>query len=334
MSLIVTPGQLSQRADFYRQLGQFTAAGLGILQALEHLKRHPPAPSYRLPIARLLNEISHGFTFSESVRRLGQWLPEFDVALLHAGEQGGRLESCFQLLADYYADRARMARQVITDLLYPVFLLHFAVLIFAVVAFFQPTKWRAFLLPPVGFLAAAYLLTVLLVYASQSRHGETWRASVEFFLHRLPLLGTGRRSLALSRLAGALGALLSAGVTIIEAWELAVTACGSPALKRTVLAWRPELDAGRTPAEVLSASARFPELFTNQYASGEVSGKLDDTLRRLQQYYQEEGSRKIRLLAQWFPRGLYLFIALGIGFMIIRFYLGYFQTLDTIMRGF
>jgi len=83
----------------------------------------------------------------------------------------------------------------------------------------------------------------------------------------------------LSRLAGALEALLSAGVTIIEAWELAATACGSPSIRRTVMAWRPLVDGGQTPAEVVALRPDFPSLFANQYTSGEISGKLDDTLK-------------------------------------------------------
>ena len=41
MPLIVTPGQLSRRADFYHQLAQLTSAGLGLVQALEQIRRHP-----------------------------------------------------------------------------------------------------------------------------------------------------------------------------------------------------------------------------------------------------------------------------------------------------
>src|SRR4051812_1950466 len=224
MSFIVTPGQLQRRADFYYQLGQLTAAGLGILQTLEQLRRKPPAHSYRLPISRLLNEISHGFTLSEALRRQGQWLPEFDLALIEAGEKSGRLDSSFQLLANYYGDRARVANEVIFRLLYPIFLLHFAVLIFGVVAWFQPTKWKTLLLPPLIFLGLAYIITFTLLYATQSRHGEMWRSCIEYFLRPFPLFGSGRKALALSRLAGALEALLSAGITVVEAWELAAIA--------------------------------------------------------------------------------------------------------------
>jgi type IV pilus assembly protein PilC len=324
MPLIITPGQLTRRADFYYQLAQLTSAGLTLLQALEHLKQNPPSFSYRVHIRNLLEDLKSGFTFSESLNRQKGWLPAFDIALLHAGEHSGRLDSCFRLLSDHYQDRARLARQMIGDLAYPVFLFHFAIFIFAFVHSFASNDWIGFVWRTFGLLIPLYVIFVAIAYAAQGRHGETWRSWVEIFLRPVPVLGGARHSLALSRLAGALEALLSAGVTVIEAWELAATACGSPAIRRTVLAWRPLVDGGHTPAEVVSNSSRFPTLFANQYASGEISGKLDDTLKRLHQYYQDEGSRKLHYLAQWTPRAIYMMVALGIGFFIIRFYMNYF----------
>lgn len=325
MPLIITPGQLRRRADFYYQLAQLTGAGLTLIHALEHLKQNPPAFSYRAPIRNLLDDLQHGFTFTEALRRQGGWLPEFDVALLHAGEHSGRLEPCFRLLSDHYQDRARLAQQMIGDLAYPVFLFHFAILIFGFVYSFASSNWIGFAWRTVGVLIPLYVVLLAVAYAVQGRRGEKWRSWVELFLRPVPVLGSARHSLALSRLAGALEALLSAGVTIIEAWELAATACGSPMIRRTVLAWRPLVDAGQTPAEVVSTSPRFPALFANQYASGEISGKLDDTLMRLHQYYQDEGARKLHHLAQWTPRAVYILVAAGIGFFIIRFYMNYFN---------
>lgn len=329
MPLIITPGQFTQRAEFYHQLSQLTGAGLGLIYALEQLKRSPPARSYRQPIQQALEQLGHGYTFNEALQRIEHWLPAFDVALLQAGEQSGRLEACFRLLADYYTDRARLARQVIADLLYPAFLFHFAIFILPFAALFRTGNWLLYLCQTIGVLVPIYLVSALVIYAAQSRHGEKWRGWVESGLHRIPILGTARRYLALSRLAAALEALLSAGVTIIQAWELAAAASGSPALRRMVLAWRPLVDGGQTPAEALVASGQFPELFANQYATGEVSGKLDDSLRRLHTYYQEEGSRKLHALAQWTPRAVYLMVALMIAYRIINFWMGYFKDIQN-----
>jgi type IV pilus assembly protein PilC len=260
--------------------------------------------------------------------RLGSWLPRFDTALLHAGEHSGRLDACFRLLAGYYTDRARLARQVLGDIAYPAILFHCAIFLFPFPSFFLSGNWIAYLARTMGVLAPLYLVAALALYAGQSRHGERWRAVMETVLGRVPVLGAARRALALGRLTAALEALLSAGVTIIEAWELAAAASGSPAMRRIVRSWRPQLEAGQTPAECVSASGRFPALFTSQYAAGEISGKLDDTLRRLHGYYEDEGSRKLHAVAQWSPRAVYLVVALMIGYKVIQFWSGYFQQIQ------
>jgi len=327
MSLIITPGQLSQRADFYHQLGQLTAAGLGVIRALEQLQLAPPAPSYRIPIQQALAELAGGCTLTEALQRAGDWLPAFDLALLRAGEHSGRLEASFRLLTDYYNARARIARLMIGELTYPVLLFHFALFIMPFPKLFLTGNWLAYLAQSVGVLLPIYVVVGLMIYAAQSGHGEAWRARLEVILHQVPVLGTARHYLALSRLAAALEALLNAGVTIIEAWEMAATASGSPLLKRTVRAWRPLLEAGQTPAEVVSASPSFPRLFASQYATGEISGRLDDTLRRLRAYYEEDGSRKLHAVAQWTPRVVYLLVVLLIAYQVISFWLNHFSQI-------
>jgi type II secretory pathway component PulF len=329
MALTITPGQLTQRADFYHQLGQLTAAGIGLTAALQELERHPPAHSYRRPIQQLSSFLVDGFTLTEAIQKLGSWLPAFDIALLSAGEQSGRLDSCFRLLSDYYSDRARISRQVLADLAYPAFLFHFAIFILPFPKLFQTGNWVAYGAQTLGVLLPIYVIVLLLIYAAQGRHGEMWRAWVERVLGPVPILGTARRYLALARLSAALEALINAGVSIVQAWELAAAASGSPGLRRTVLAWRPLIDAGQTPAEVVRTSTQFPNMFVSQYATGEVSGKLDETLRLLHRFYQEEGSRKLHALAQWTPRLVYLGIVLMIAYRVVHFWIDYFNQISA-----
>jgi type II secretory pathway component PulF len=337
MPLIVTPGQFTQRAELYHQLAQLTAAGIDLLRALEQLQRHPPARAFRPHLRTLLLEIGRGHTFTESLRACGGWLPEFDLALIEAGERSGRLDACFRLLADYYHDRARVARQMLADLAYPVALFHMAIFIFPFSEFFLTGNWTNYLLKTFGVLLPVYGAVVAMIYAGQSQHGERWRSVVERVLRPVPVLGTARQYLALARLAAALEALVTAGVSIIEAWELAGTACGSPGIRRAVHAWKPDLLGGQTPADSVAACSWFPEMFANLYATGEVSGTLDDSLRKLRRYYQEEGMRKLHAVAQWTPKIIYLIIALGIAYFVVRFWMGIYgpnSDLGKILKGF
>jgi type IV pilus assembly protein PilC len=329
MPVTFTPAQLARRADFYHQLAQLTSAGLTVVVALEQLQRHPPVPSYRRPIQVALQNLASGCNLTESFQSSGDWLPEFDLALLRAGEQSGRLDACFRALSEYYTERAQMLRQMLASLAYPAFLFHFAIFIFPFAELFTTGNWVRYFAKTFGILLPLYAIIAALIYAGQNRHGEAWRGTLETLLHPIPVLGAARRSLALSRLAAALEALISAGMTIIEAWELAAVACGSAAIRRAVFAWRPLVNGGHTPSEVVSSSGIFPNVFAGQYAAGEVSGKLDETLRRLHQYYQEEGSRKIRAVFRWTPIMIYLLVVFMIAYKVVTFWIGHFRDINN-----
>ena len=334
MSLILTPRQFTIRGQFYQQFGQMLGAGVSVLNTLDMLGRSPPARSYREPIHQIRLEISQGATLTEAMRGLGRWMPAFDLALVQAGEQSGRLDAVFRLLAGYYDNHARLLRQMLSDLAYPMFVFHFAVFLFPFISFFQTGNVARYLMQTFGVLIPIYAVVFLAVFAAQGRRGAHWRAVLERLLRPVPVLGTARRDLALSRLSVALGALLNAGVTVIEAWDLASAACGSPALQGAVAAWRPEVVAGKTPAEAVKNSAQFPEMFANLYYSGEVSGQLDETLSRLHTYYDEQGRNKMHLLAIWFPRLIYFAVLAYGGYKVIHSYLGYFNDVSKAIDGF
>jgi type II secretory pathway component PulF len=330
MPLIITPRQLQRRGELYHQLGIFLSAGLTINQGLEQLRNNPPDRGLRQKIVEWLDHLREGLTVTESVRRMGDWMPSFDLALIEAGEMSGRLDACFKLLAMHYEERARMVKQTISDLLYPAFTLHVAIVVFPFTEYFKTGDMTQFVLTVLGMLLPIYGLVFFLIFACQGRHGERWRSILEGVFRPIPVLGTARHELALARLSAALEALLNAGVPIIGAWELAATASGSPALRRLVHSWRPRLDQGSTPSDLVSESSQFPTVFRNLYHTGEISGQLDETLKRMHAMYLEEGVRRMRLVARWGPQIVYFGVAIYVAFKVISFYMGYFKMINDI----
>ena len=329
--LLITPGQLASRSELFHQLSQVTASGIGLIGALQILQRNPPQLSMRAPIGRLLQQLESGSTFGDSLERSGQWLSSFDIALLQAGEKSGRLPNCFRVLADYYAQRAALARNVIAFTAYPLIVFHVAVLIFPISRLTDLVLKGAivpFIFQKLCVLAPLYALAIFLGYALQSTRAESWRAAVEKFAAGVPILGKARRSLAIARLSIALEALLNAGVNTIEAWEMAAAASGSPALRRVVAKSRPDLEAGRQPSEMVSTHSEFPSAFAALYHSGEISGTLDDALRRSHVLFEEEGSRKMKQFVFAAAGALVAGVMLMAAWNIIKFWLGYFQQIN------
>jgi len=330
--MIATPGQIAQRGSFYFQLAGLVTAGVPIIQAMEMARNSGPRRQ-RAPLGAVLDRLQSGATLTEAFQASGKWMPVFDLTLISAGEQSGRLDAVFRSLGDHYQDRALLLRKMLSSLAYPVFILHFAVLVFPtrlLTGLFLNNGLEAFLQHKLLVLLPAYVVVFLLLFALQGGRGKNWRALMERLLHPVPLLGGARFSLALSRLSGALEALINAGVPIIRAWGIAADASGSHRMQRYVRAALPQMESGLTPSEILRQSRFFPELFQNLYASGELSGQLDTTLHRLHVHYREESTHKFQAIAEWTPKIIFLFVALGIGYQVISFYSGYFDQINKL----
>jgi type IV pilus assembly protein PilC len=332
--MIITPGQLTRRANFYFQLASLLSAGVPVIQALE-MTRGKSRDTYAWNIGVIINALQQGATFGHSINATGDWLPLFDRALLEAGEKSGRLDASFKTLGDYYTERATMLREIISGMAYPLFILHLAVLIFPtgyLTRLFWNNGVQEFVLQKMAVLLPCYAIVAFLIYAFQGSRGEHWRAMLERFTNGLPLIGGARRDLAMARLSGAMEALLSAGVNIIQAWDLAANATASARIKSAVATAIPKMEAGVPPSETLHHSNVFPELFRSLYATGEMSGQLDTTLRRLRNHYDEQATLKLRNIANWTPKLAFLCVALGVGYSIIKFYLGYFEQINQLTR--
>jgi type II secretory pathway component PulF len=330
--MIITPGQLIRRANFYFQLSSLLTAGVPIIQALE-MTRGKSRGAYAWHIGVILDRLKQGSTFGDSVSATGDWLPLFDRALLAAGETSGRLDASFRTLGDYYTERATMLREIISGMAYPIFVLHLAVLIFPtsyLTRLFWNNGVQEFVLQKAIVLLPCYALVALFIYAFQASRGQQWRALLERITNAIPLVGGARRDVGMARLSGAMEALLSAGVNIIQAWELSANATASARIKNAVAVAIPKMEAGVPPSETLHHSTVFPELFCSLYATGEATGRLDDALRRLRNHYDEQATLKLRNIANWTPKLAFLCVAIGVGYSIIKFYMGYFDQINQI----
>jgi type II secretory pathway component PulF len=339
--MIVTPGQLNRRAELYHQLGSMLSAGIPLIQALETVSRNPSIRVSQNTLIGLIQHLKSGLTFGESMMKVQGWMPDFDIALLSAGEESGRLDESFKVLSVYYSTRAQIIRDTIAGLVVTMATLHVFLLIFPLPLLVNCamgilnndfSMCLPFIIEKIVVFGGGYGLTFFFIFACQGQRGETWRSVRESIFGVIPILRTALKYLVLSRLAVAMESLINAGVSVPKAWELASAAAGSSHLRRQMSGWGSMLESGITPAELIAQTRYFPEMFSNLYTTGEMSGSVDETLGRLHRYYQEEGFRKMRVFTRIVNGTLYgLLMILVVGY-VFNFYLGrlngIFQSVD------
>lgn len=328
MPFLRTPGYYKRLSDFYYEIGALTASGIPIINALRHIVKTSRNKRIRKYSEILIEQVQSNHTLAEAFKSLKD-ISEFDCALIDSSERAGKLESCFKFLSNFYQERANLINQFISQIAYPVFLAHFAIFIFPFAEFFTTGNIAVYASKTIGVLIPIYVFVFLTIAALQTEKNENWRGLLESLFRWIPFLGKGRQNLYLSRFALALEALLNAGTPIITALEMAGNSCGSVRIKRAVIGWRDRLSNGlTTPAEEINRCAAFPEIFAAQFATGEVSGRLDETLKRLHSYYLEEGIRNLRLGFKMLGHLVFVVIALVIAFKIIMFYVNLYSQYE------
>lgn len=327
------------------------AAGVPLPKAMEMASRNRSIGISQRVIGELAHYLQEGHTFTDAMQLVsGQrrgmnavlkpskecWLADFDVALLSAGEESGRLDETFRVLARYYASRAKIIRDTIASLIITIITLHVFLLVFPIgllqefaqgIMYGDTAKCMPFIIEKIVVFGTLYGAIWFLVFACQGNRGEGWRAAVESIFNVVPLLRTSVKYLAVARLAMSLNALLSAGVPVIRSWELSAVGCGSPRLKKEVVRWTPELESGTTPSDMVAQIGYFPEMFSQLYQSGEISGKMDETLTRLHTYFEEEGFRKLNAFCRVLNFVIYFTMAGIAGIFIINFWLHYYSQI-------
>lgn len=318
------------RAQLYEQLSALLGAGVPVVRALNVLIKTKTLGRDRGGLRKVLREVEEGTPLGEALAGAGRAVPELDRAVIAVGERSGRLDQTLTLLAASCQQSAVLAGETLSRLVYPVMILHVALLVFPVTLIVDMVvegQAMPFLVQKLKMFGGLYGAVFLLGYGLPRLFGGAPAALAEAVVRRVPVLGRSLHRLALARLAFALDVQLSAGIGAIEAWSRAAGVCGSHAIRREVYTWQGPLEAGATPGELAGRSRWFAGVFAEFYQTGELSGRLEDSLQRIQQVCREEGSAGLRLLAEWVPRVIYLALVLYVAYFVIAFYGGYFSSL-------
>ena len=122
----------AQLADFSRQLGTLTRAGVSLVKTLEIIAHDESIGAYERDIyLRLRDRIVQGIALSAAMEELDPAFPPLFVFMMRATEQTGNIDDTALRLANHYTQENELEQQVKSSLTYPKIL---GVLIVAVIA--------------------------------------------------------------------------------------------------------------------------------------------------------------------------------------------------------
>ncbi len=310
---------LRQKQLLYNSLGQLVRSGIPFPAALDKLVNSTRGKTRRL-IEAARQSLARGHTVGEAFAAQPDIVTPLEASVIAAVEKSGHLERGLQDLSDYFGVMNAARLGIIKRSAYPVFVLHFGILILSVSTIF--TKGASAYFREVGTaFALVYGTAIVLALAIPLvRELATVNSPLDRLLITIPVIGTIRRSFALSRFCTVYGIQLDAGINVIDS-VISAGRCSLSALVRTAVDGAvPRIRTGSQVGPLLAASDAFPTDVTQAIIVGEETGALDDELRRLAKEFREKAFSALEAFAEWLPKLLYTAVCLYMGWKIVVLY--------------
>jgi len=328
VGLAVLPLSHAKLSAFYLQLGQQLGAGLTLAQSLAARSPAPPKDCQRL-----VNLITAGEPVAAVFAAAGDWLPQEDRPLLIAAADTGRLPLILHTLSARHAEIGTIQNRVLLACLYPLGVLHFGSLVFAL---FRLIDWEKGLnWSFAGFISGVFMILL-----------PVWGLGITFtilirrrnpaalaLLDLLPAIGGYRKHQALADFSFALGHLLEAGAPIAAAWSSAGLISGSARISEAAEDIRERILMGEAPGAHLASHRVFPGEFVSFYLNGESTGGLDKSLLHVAGLEQARASQRLTFAAMLYPGILFFGVAMMVAYIVISAYAGYIGNINRMLDG-
>jgi type IV pilus assembly protein PilC len=334
---------------FTRQFATMISAGLPLVQCLQALGQQAERKRFQEIIARIAADVEGGSTLSEAMARHPKVFDELYVNLVHVGEIGGVLDSMLARLAIYMEKADALKHRVRTAMVYPILVVTVAIgvvtflLVFIIPIFTQFYDKSGVPLPPptqfvvslssfivnYWYMIIAAAIGVFFGFRAYYRTDQG-RMTVDRFLLRAPIFGVLLRKIAVARFTRTLSALISGGVPILDALRITAKTAGNRIVENAVLEARERVTAGQTLGEPLRQSKVFPAMVVQMVAVGEQTGRLDDMLSKVADYYEDEVDVAVSGLTALLEPIMIVFLGIVVGGIVISMYLPIFQVITLV----
>jgi len=336
---------------FSRQLATLFGAGVPLSRALFTLERQATTAGFSQVVKTIREDIEAGVGFAASLRKHPRVFPELYCSLIEAGEAGGILEAVLNRLSLMLEKTAENRAKVKSATLYPkIVVVGIFVAITILMTFVVPrfaTLYSSFkielplptrmLIAISGFFSEYWYLmaaAAVLIYFGVRVffRTEPGKDLWDSLVLKVPVFGPIILKSVLSRFSRVLGELYRSGLPILQSLDIVSRAVDNRLISREVKRIEDEVRAGKSLSAEMAASGEFPPLMVQMVTVGEDTGKLDEMLSKMSEYYDQEIDTSIRNLTTTLEPILLAFIFVIVLFLALAIFLPMWDIIKVVRR--
>jgi type IV pilus assembly protein PilC len=337
---------------FTRQFAVLIAAGVPVVQSIEAMIGPGRSPNLNKCLQSILSEVGKGRRLAVCMAEHPDIFDNMYVNLVHAGEEGGVLDTILNRLAAYIEKSVKLKGKIKGALFYPAAVIVVAaIVVSAIMIFVLPNFVKMFkdsgmelpwltlqVMNASDFMVSYWYLLLAILIAipmgiGQYYKTEEGRQTLDKIIIKLPLFGDLVRKGAIARFSRTLSTMLSAGVRIIDALDIAIATTKSYPIEVVLMQAKDAISKGRSLSEPLKASPLIPHMVTQMISVGEQTGGMDQMLDKVANFFEDEVETAAGALTSMIEPMLMVGLGSIIAVLVIAMYLPIFNMAGALSGG-
>jgi type IV pilus assembly protein PilC len=334
---------------FNQEMIALLKAGIPMIRALEIIIQNTRVSNLREIISKAAGNIRNGMQISEAFSSTQIPFNKIYKASLLAGEKSGHLEQILEKFNIYLSKLTSLRRKIVGSLTYPAILLLFMIAMVLVISVFVIPKFATFFedleaqLPPLTLLFIVFtqylreniiLFTVLIITAFVViKLLERYNPRViiiDQFKLKMPFIGRVIHENAIAVFARTLAILISGGIPVPDATEIAVETFANKYYYSKIRAVPEKIRQGNLLSGVLEEIAIIPRILVEMIRVGETSGNLMAVLDESADYYERSIDSKINTLISLIEPVIIIVLGMVVALMLVSVYLPIFSIIRVV----
>ena len=334
---------------FFRQLSTLIGARVPIIHSLAAIGDQAENKYFRIIISEIGGDVEDGMSFSESLENHADIFPTVISSTIKAGEASGNLQESIDFVADNIEKNYRLSSKIKGALFYPAFVVAASLIMgFLTTVIVLPkltivikdlnveVPWYTVVVIAVGDFMRGYWWAVLIVIAAaiggfiyyiQTENGKREWDQIKL---KIPIAGKLYRYVYLSRFSSNLSMLLAGGISIIQSLNIVSDVVNNNVYKSIILRSADEVRSGGDMSTVFIKSEYIPPIVSRMIRIGEETGKIDESLKGIAVFYEQEADTIVRNLTSMIEPILIVVLGIGVAILVFSVLLPIYNIADKL----
>lgn len=324
----------SDKLSFLSNFSTLLSAGIPIIEAIDSLLEDSKGNLKKI-LATLRENLVQGKHVYSGLSEFPLVFDEIIVNIVQASEEAGTLETALKDLRNMTKKDIEFNDKVRSALMYPTFVITvFGGVLLVILTFVIPKIFTVFSqlqikipLPtrillfisnsllrytlPIGIMFVVFVVGGIFIYKKKKK-------AVMSFIASLPLIRKISKEIDLTRFSRSLYLLLSSGVPIASALELAQRVVNSKKIGKLIGESRTMILAGKKLSEGLkNARGYIPSIMIKIIEAGEKTGTLDTSMNEIADYLDYQVSKTLQTFTALLEPIMLVVVGILVGGMML-----------------